>query len=51
MLDRASPRKPRVLIENKSSTVSILLVWNLFMDEGRSSGEIPDPLSRTCIVW
>ena len=51
MLDRASPRKPRVLIENKSSTVSILFSVEPFIDEGKSSGEIPDPLSRTCIVW
>src|SRR4030042_5409077 len=49
MLGRASPRNPRVLIENSSEKVVILLVACLSSARSLSSLSIPDPLSRNLI--
>jgi len=47
MLARASPRKPRVWILVRSSTVAILLVAYRSKARRRSSRFIPSPLSTT----
>jgi hypothetical protein len=46
---KASPRKPRVATVSRSETDSILLVACLKTESGASSGDIPEPSSRTKI--
>ena len=49
ILESASPRKPRLLILVRSSTLNILLVLCLIIASGNSAKPIPEPLSDTII--